>query len=113
MSTGDYEMLPKETFIKQFARAAYALLVIRSFVQFLSLVQIHKDFGFLVRSMQLVFIELIPFFILFSSLISIFAFAVYALNIPLAEDENSNDFKGMNLALSYFLHVLRTAFGDF
>ena len=106
-------MLLTMTIIKQFARAAYALLVIRSFVKFLSLVQIHKDFGFLVKSMQLVFIELIPFFILFSSLISVFAFAVYALNIPLSEDESSNDFKGMNLALSYFLHVLRTALGDF
>jgi hypothetical protein len=63
--------------------------------------------------MQLVFIELIPFFILFSSLISIFAFAAYALNIPLSEDEDSNDFKGVNLAASYFLHVLRNAMGDF
>jgi len=106
-------MLQKETIIRQFARAAYYLLVIRSFIKFLSLVQIHKDFGFLVKSMQLVFIELIPFFILFSSLISIFAFAVYALNIPLSEDESNNDFKGMNLAVSYYLRVLRTALGDF
>jgi hypothetical protein len=113
MSTGDYEMLPKETIIRQFARAAYALLVILSFIKFLFWMQTYKKFGFLVKLMQLVVIELFPFFILFSSLISIFACALYALNIPLSEDESNNDYKGMNLAVSYFLHVLRTAFGDF
>lgn len=107
-------MLPEETLTRHLARIGYASLVFLSFIKLLSLLQIHEDFGFLVKMVQVVVVQLIPFFILFISLIIIFAFSLFALNLPIAENDTNNDYQGMNwVGLEYFLHVLRTALGDF
>ncbi|MFO0116160.1 MAG: hypothetical protein ACK521_00565 [bacterium] len=52
--------------------------------------------GFLVKMIEVVFVELIPFFILFVSLIVIFAFALFALNMPVMESDATNDYYNMD-----------------
>ena len=61
-----------------------------------------------------VFVELIPFFILFVSIIVIFSLALFALNTPTAENDATDDYFNLEWdGEKYFLYVLRTALGDF
>ena len=106
--------LPDESGVKQCTRICYAILVIAGFVKLLGNVQIYEDASFLIKMMQVVTVEIIPFAILFFSMIIIFAFALAALNVPLYINEDDFDYAGLNAgALSYFMFVLRTALGDF
>ena len=112
--SGEYALLPEESMLRQWTRIFYSLLVIFSFMLVLQLLQLHRDMGFLVKMIEVVFVELIPFFILFVSLIIIFAFALFALNTPVEESDATNDYYNMDwVGSQYFLHVVRTALGDF
>jgi hypothetical protein len=106
--------MPDESAVKQSTRIFYALLVVTGFLKLLGNVQIYEDFSFLIKMMQLVAVELIPFGVLFFSMIIMFSFALAALNVPLYITEEEYDYDGLNTgALTYFLFVLRTALGDF
>jgi hypothetical protein len=61
--------------------------VVTGFLKLLGNVQIYEDFSFLIKMMQLVVVELIPFGVLFFSMIIMFAFSLAALNVPLYVNE--------------------------
>jgi len=63
---------------------------------------------------EVVFLELTPFFFLFIVLILIFSYSLFALALPIAENDATDDYFNFDfVALQYFFHVLRTALGDF
>lgn len=59
------------------------ILLFAGFIKILTNVQIYEDLSFLIKMMAVVIVELVPFFILFISLISIFALMVATLGLPL------------------------------
>lgn len=64
--------------------------------------------------MQKVVVELIPFAVLFVSLLIVSTFAMHALATPLTDVDSANDYNGLDVpAVGEFLFVLRTALGDF
>lgn len=79
--------MPDESGVKQETRIFYAFLVVTGFLKLLGFVQIYEDFSFLIKMMQLVVVELIPFGGLFFSMIIMFAFVLAALNVPLYVNE--------------------------
>jgi hypothetical protein len=79
--------MPDESALKQKTRIFYAFLVVTGFLKLLGNVQIYEDFSFLIKMLQVVVVELIPFAILFFSMIIMFAFVLAALNVPLYVNE--------------------------
>jgi len=76
--------------------------------------QIYEDLSFLIKMIQTTLIKLIPFATLFFSLIIGFMFAMTALNTPLADVEDNNDYANIDLpAFQKFIYMFRIALGDF
>jgi len=76
--------------------------------------QLHRDVGFQLKMIEVCFVELIPFFFLFVMLIIIFSYSLFALALPIAENDATDDYYNFDfVGMQYFFHVLRTALGDF
>jgi hypothetical protein len=105
----DYNHLNEvETRLEQMTRIFQAILLFAGFIKVLINVQIYEDLSFLIKMMSVVIVELVPFFILFISLIGIFAFMVGVLGVSLIPGGEESDYEGLGAqAIGYFFFVLR------
>jgi len=109
-----YSMLPPEQNLKQSARIFYVILVLTGLVRLLSKLQIYEDLSFLIKMIQTTLNKLIPFATLFFGLIIGFQFAMTAMNTPLTDVADNNDYANIDItAFEKFIYVFRMALGDF
>jgi hypothetical protein len=76
--------------------------------------QIYEELSFMIKMIQTTLVKLIPFAVLFLGFLLMFMFSMNALNVPLTDVENNNDYANIDFApLEIFIYVFRIALGDF
>lgn len=92
-------------------RIMYAILIVTTFIKFLSLARIFNNFSFIVKMLIIVISEIVPFILLFLLFIIAFAFCMMILDIHFEEDDPDNPYSGLG-HLAYPLFIFRTSLGD-
>ena len=105
----------------QVFRICNAFLIISAGWRLLNYAQTLSSLAFMIKMIQMVAVELIPFVILFALGLSMFAFVFASLNLSFSDEEYGNigkytDAAGNEQDMSLFpmmFWVLRTSMGDF
>ena len=92
----------------------HAAVVVIGFFKFLSLGRIYNRFSFIVKMLVRVYEELVPFLILFTSFIVVFAWAIKLVGVRFDYEENleENSYKGLDF-FAYITFVARASLADF
>ena len=93
-------------------RILVSVLLLSGFIKLLSLISINDNISFIVRMIVKVIVSIMPFLMLFASLILLFCFIVYTLGLSFESMGEDNPYKAIG-RLSYFIFLFRTSVADF
>lgn len=92
-------------------RILVSVLLLSGFIKLLSLNRT-DNISFIVRMIVKVIVSIMPFLMLFNSLILLFCFIVYTLGLSFESMGEDNPYKAIG-KLSYFIFLFRTSVADF
>ena len=93
-------------------RIMLCFLLMTGFLKLMSLNRINDNISFITRMLVKVVVAIIPFLFLFTALIVVFSFIVYALGFSFESMDDENPYKSIGL-FGYLFYLFRTSTGDF
>ena len=93
-------------------RIILSVLIYTGFIKFIGLFRVNDNVVFIARMFIKVIFSIIPFLALFTALVIVFSFIVYALGLDLTSMGDENPYRTIG-SLGYFIYVFRTSTGDF